>query len=98
MTTSPANDLNNLDFLSFDKEDSTIKHSILKGNGSHHILDFLSLSLTLPVQYAPQPSLMAEYSKLLNDFMQNKPDLVGYKRQPNNPKTLQAEMRMKQES
>jgi hypothetical protein len=49
----PANDLNNLDFSSFDKEDSTIKHSILKGNGSHPILDFLSLSLTLPVQYSP---------------------------------------------
>ena len=46
-------DSNILDYQNFEKEDTTLKHNILKGNGSHHVLDFLNLGLTLPVSYSP---------------------------------------------
>ena len=41
---------------------------------------------------------MAEHSKLLNDFMQSKPDLICYKRPLTNLKTIQVDSALKVQS
>ena len=50
-TMSPE-DTNMLSFENFDKDFN--KGKIMKGLGTHQCLDFLNLSLTLPLAYGPQ--------------------------------------------
>jgi hypothetical protein len=44
------------------------KSSLLMGLGSHKILDFLSLSLNLPLQYHPHCIYSPKYTKALHDL------------------------------
>lgn len=72
LTDLPPGELNNVDYNNFEKDGHVIKSNVLNGNGLHPVLDYLNLGLTMPVQYSPQASLVAEHSQVYNEFMQSK--------------------------
>ena len=62
-----ADDLNILNYTNFDKEFT--QNKILKGLGTHQCLDFLNLSLTMPLVYSPQSNITKDYSCQLRAMM-----------------------------
>ena len=50
----------------------------MMGLGSHKTLDYLSLSLTLPLSYHPQTIFSKKYIKIYLDFIQKKLKLNDY--------------------
>ena len=60
-------DCNAFDFFSFEK---IFKNkNLLMGLGSHKTLDYLSLSLTMPLNYHPHTLYTDKYSKILHDLL-----------------------------
>jgi hypothetical protein len=54
------------------------KSSLMMGLGSHKILDFLSLSLNLPLQYHPHNIYSRKYTKTLHDLFELRKNLVDF--------------------
>eukprot|EP00347_Sterkiella_histriomuscorum_P013779 403363397 len=54
------------------------KSLLMMGQGSHKILDFLSLSLNLPLQYHPHNMFQGKYTKSLLDLLSNYKDLTDF--------------------
>lgn len=54
------------------------KSSLLMGLGSHKILDFLSLSLNLPLQYHPHSLFSPKYTKTLHDLFELRSNLYDF--------------------
>ena len=71
-----ADDMNLLNYTHFDKEFT--QNKILKGLGTHQCLDFLNLSLTMPLMYSPQSNITKDYSNQLKEILSRKRDILNY--------------------
>lgn len=54
------------------------KSLLMMGQGSHKILDFLSLSLNLPLQYHPHSIYNSKYTKTMHDLLSNHKNLTDF--------------------
>jgi hypothetical protein len=64
------------------------KSSLLMGLGSHKILDFLSLSLNLPLQYHPHCIFSPKYTKALHDLFELGKHLADFTKKEASQKVL----------
>ena len=60
-------DCNIFDYFTFDKVFRN--KNLLMGLGSHKTLDYLSMSLTMPLNYHPHTIYTDKYSKILHDLL-----------------------------
>jgi len=65
-----------LSFENFQKDFNKVK--ILKGLGTHQCLDFLNLSLSMPLSYAPQRHILKEYTKQMRQLLALKEDVMRF--------------------
>ena len=52
------------------------KAKILKGLGTHQCLDFLNMSLSMPLSYAPQAHILKDQTLPLRHLFRLKQDLL----------------------
>ncbi len=64
------------------------KKSLLMGLGSHKILDYLSLSLNLPLHYHPHSIYSTKYTKTLHDIFEVKSHLYDFQKKEDSQKVL----------
>jgi hypothetical protein len=74
------------DFESFER--IFRKKSLLMGLGSHKILDFLSLSLNLPLQYHPHSVYSSKYTKTLHDLFEQKTHIYDFSKKEDSQKAI----------
>ncbi|CDW82512.1 wd g-beta repeat-containing protein [Stylonychia lemnae] len=69
-------DHNVFDYESFER--IFRRQSLLMGQGTHKILDYLSLSLNLPLQYHPHNMHSHKYTKVMQDILNNRQSLTDF--------------------
>lgn len=76
LKTSLAHETSALSFENFYKDFNESK--ILKGLGTHQCLDFLNLSLSMPVNFTPQSHISKDYTNQLKQILAMKKDIVAF--------------------
>ena len=75
-----------LSFENFQKDFNKAK--ILKGLGTHQCLDFLNLSLSVPLCYSPQSHLLKEYTVQLRYLLTFKKELLSFQENEESQKSM----------
>jgi len=61
---------------------------LLRGLGSHKILDYLGLSLNLPMMYHPHNMYSTKYTKIMQDLLNQKDHLTDFYKKEESQKAL----------
>jgi hypothetical protein len=86
LSINSQNELSVYDYNSFTK--AFAKRNLLMGLGQHKTLDYLSLSLSMPLNYHPHSMHTEKYTKLVLMLLQNKTHLNNFSKKDASQKAV----------